>query len=191
MAHALENVLAAAAGTRRRDRLSFLFVGPGAERENLINEAKRQKLGNVVFMPPQPKHRMPAVWSLCDVALIHLRNDAVFADVIPSKIFEAMAMGLPLLIVAPDGEATRIIEQTGAGLTVAPEDPVALADAALRLMDDDTLRTRLATASGTAATGFSRRTQAETMMAVLEATAAGRGGEVANCAASAGADEAG
>ncbi len=191
MAHGLENVLAAAAGTRQRDRLRFLFVGPGAERENLINEAKRQELDNVVFMPPQPKHRMPAVWSLCDVALIHLRNDPVFADVIPSKIFEAMAMGLPLLIVAPDGEATRIVEQTGAGLSVAPEDPVALADAALRLMDDDTLRTRLATASGTAATRFSRRTQAETMMAVLEATAAGRGGEVANCAAPAGADEAG
>jgi glycosyltransferase involved in cell wall biosynthesis len=115
----------------------------------------------------------------------------VFADVIPSKIFEAMAMGLPLLIAAPEGEATRIVEQTGAGLAVAPEDPVALADAALQLMDDDTLRTRLAAASRTAAARFSRRTQADTMMAVLEATAAGRGGEVAECAEPAGADEAG
>ena len=46
-----------------------------------------------MFLPPQPKQNMPAVWSLCDVALIHLKDEAVFADVIPSKIFEAMAMG--------------------------------------------------------------------------------------------------
>ena len=45
---------------------------------------------------PQPKGAMPRVWSLVDVALVHLRDSPVFAEVIPSKIFEAMAMGKAL-----------------------------------------------------------------------------------------------
>lgn len=174
MAHGLENVLDAAERTREHDRLRFLFVGPGAEREKLIEQAKSRNLDNVVFMPPQPKEHMPAVWSLGDVALVHLRNDAVFADVIPSKIFEAMAMGLPILIAAPEGEATRIVEESGAGLAVAPGDAARLADAALRLMNDEDLHRRLAEASCAAAPGFSRKTQAAAMIAVLEAAVAGR-----------------
>ena len=76
----------------------FMLAGPGAARDALIADAHKRGLDNVVFLPPQPKSRMPAVWSLCNVALIYLRDDPVFAEVIPSKIFEAMAMGLPLLI---------------------------------------------------------------------------------------------
>src|SRR3546814_9789921 len=84
---------------------------------------------------------MPLVWSLCDVALIHLKDSHVFAEVIPSKIFEAMAMGLPLLAAVPEGEATHIVRETGAGLCVPAEDPAALAGAARRLAGDaDTCR---------------------------------------------------
>ena len=64
---------------------------------------------------------MPAVWSLCDVALVHLKDMPAFRDVIPSKMFEAMAMGLPLLLASPDGEARRILEADGAGIWVPAE----------------------------------------------------------------------
>ncbi len=188
MAHALGNVLDAAELVQGEGRLRFLFAGPGAERERLIADAKRRGLGNVVFMPAQPKEIMPAVWSLCDVALIHLKNDAVFAEVIPSKIFEAMAMGLPLLIAAPTGEASSIIEDAGAGLAVPPEDPAALADAAMRLMNDPGLCRRLSDAAHAAAPRYSRETQARTMIAVLEAAATGQGAEAAAWAERAGAE---
>ena len=68
---------------------------------------------------------MPRVWSLCDVALVHLRDAPVFAGVIPSKMFEAMGMGLPLVLAAPRGEAARIVEAEGVGVVVAAEDPQA------------------------------------------------------------------
>ena len=55
----------------------------------------------------QPKEAMAGIWSLCDVALVHLKDSPAFAEVIPSKIFEAMAMGLPIILVAPRGEARR------------------------------------------------------------------------------------
>ncbi len=177
MAHGLENVLDAAGridGTGDDGPL-FVFAGPGAAREGLIADAASRGLGNVVFIPPQPKERMPAVWSLCDVALVHLKNSPVFAEVIPSKIFEAMAMGLPIVIAAPDGEATRIVEEAGAGLVVPAEDPAALARAVTQLAGDRTLRARLADASLAAAPRHSRRYQADAMIEALSAAAEGEG----------------
>jgi glycosyltransferase involved in cell wall biosynthesis len=175
LAHGLHNVLAAAALLKGEDRVRFLLVGPGAARNALIADARKRGLDNVVFMPPQPKDLMPAVWSLCDVALIHLRDDPVFADVIPSKIFEAMAMGLPLLLALPAGEATRLVEADGAGIAVAPADPAALAAAVRRLSSDATLRRSLAGAALAAAPRHSRAFQATAMMAVLRAAATGDG----------------
>lgn len=179
MAHGLDNVLVAAEKAKPQQNLRFLLAGPGSTRETLIADAASRGLNNVVFLPPQPKSRMPAVWSLCDVALIHLRNDPVFAEVIPSKIFEAMAMGLPLLLAVPAGEATNIVEADGAGIAVAPEDPVALAQAAKTLASDETLRKTLAAQSLAAAPRHSRAYQAVAMMAVLEAAAAGEGNKAA------------
>ena len=179
MAHGLHNVLDAAEVLKDHPSIRFLLAGPGATRDALIADAQARNLHNVVFLPPQPKSRMPAVWSLCDVALIHLRDDPVFAEVIPSKIFEAMAMGLPLLVAVPAGEATAIVEADGAGIAVAPEDPGSLADAARRLADDSSLRQTLSDRSLAAAPRHSRSHQAVEMMAVLEAAAAGEGARAA------------
>lgn len=168
MAHGLINVLDAAGHLRGRDDLRFLLVGAGAERQMLVDEAARRGLENVVFLPLQPKEMMPRIWSLCDVALIHLKDDPTFAEVIPSKIFEAMGMGLPLLAVCPEGEASRIVTGEQAGLWVPAGRPAELAEAAVRLADDVPLRTRLAECSLRAAPSYSRQRQAEKMIAVLE-----------------------
>jgi len=179
MAHGLENVLAAAERTADEKHLRFLFAGPGSAREGLVAAAKQRGLGNVVFLPPQPKERMPKVWSLCDAALVHLRDSPVFADVIPSKIFEAMAMGLPILICVPAGEATRLVEAEGAGLAVTPGNPTALAEASLRLMRDEALRARLAAGALEAAPRHSRAFQARAMMEALRAATSGAGDQAA------------
>jgi len=177
MAHGLENVLAAAHHAREEPNMRFLFAGPGAVRERLMKLADEEELGNVVFLAPQPKEKVPAVWSLCDVALVHLKDLPVFAEVIPSKIFEAMAMGLPILLIAPKGDATAIVEADEAGLIVPPEDPGALADAAIRLARDSALRKTLAENALSAAARHSREHQANQMMAAITAAAEGRGAE--------------
>ncbi len=171
MAHGLTNVLNAAGRLRHRDDIRFLLVGDGAERPMLLDERERRGLTNVVMMPMQPKAEMCRIWSLCDAALIHLRDSPVFAEVIPSKIFEAMAMGLPLLAVIPMGEAAEIVTTHGAGLWVPPEDPPAFAQAAERLADDGALRAGLAAASLNAAPQHTRQRQAEEMIQVLETAA--------------------
>ncbi|CCQ75455.1 glycosyltransferase family 4 protein [Magnetospira sp. QH-2] len=177
MAHGLSNVLDAAERLKDLPNFRFLLVGAGAEREMLMEAARQRGLNNVVFGPPQPKEAMPRVWSLCHVALVHLRDTPVFAEVIPSKMFEAMGMGLPILMALPRGEASEILEADGAGIWVPPEDPDALAEACRTLADTD-FRTKMAARSLASAPLHTREKQAEEMMAVLEASAQGRGSEV-------------
>jgi len=177
MAHALGNVLDTAEQLKDRDNIRFLLAGAGAERDALMAEAERRNLNNVIFMPPQPKDAMPGVWSLCGVALVHLKNDPIFAGVIPSKMFEAMAMGLAVLMAAPEGEASQILIRDEAGVHVPAEDPGALADAVIRLADDPDLLKALAGKSLTAAASHSREDQARHMAAVLQLASEGRGAE--------------
>ena len=175
MAHGLSNVLEAAARLRGNDRVMFLFVGDGAERDDLISLAAEKGLENVRFIESQPRENVPAIWSVCDVALVHLRDSVVFSEVIPSKIFEAMAMELPTLLVAPQGVASDIVLSTRSGVWAPAEQPDRLAHVAARLAEKPRLLEMLGR-NGAAASGrFSRRRQAEEMIKVLEDAAAGRG----------------
>ncbi len=110
---------------------------------------------------------------MCDVALVHLKDTPTFETVIPSKIFEAMAMGLPILLASPRGEASRIVEGDGVGLWVRPEDPGELAGAVSRLMGDKALTLRLGKRAEEMAPFYSREKQARDMLASLEAAVAG------------------
>ncbi|MEK7821083.1 MAG: glycosyltransferase family 4 protein, partial [Pseudomonadota bacterium] len=123
MAHGLMNVLDAAERLRDRPDICFLLVGDGAERAQLLAEVERRTLANVRMIGPQPKDMMPRIWSLCDVALVHLRDTPVFAEVIPSKIFEAMGMGRPILLALPAGEAKEIVEAARAGIEIRRAGP--------------------------------------------------------------------
>jgi len=123
MAHGLEKVLEVAA-LIKEEKITFLFIGDGAEKEKLLKIKEEQRLNNVVFIPPQPKKEIAKFWSLCDVALVHLKNDETFSTVIPSKIFEAMALGIPVLLVSPTGEASDIVikEQIGEFVPAAAQE---------------------------------------------------------------------
>ncbi len=174
MAHALENVLAAADELRDESNIHFLLIGSGAAKPALLEEADERGLSNVGFHDPQPKQRMPELWSVCDVVLVHLKDMPVFETVIPSKIFEAMGMGLPVLLAGPDGEAAEILRETGAGVWVPAEDPEALAQALRELASDVQRRQAMAAASLAAAERYSRDTLAARLLEVLEASAEGR-----------------
>jgi colanic acid biosynthesis glycosyl transferase WcaI len=167
MAHGLSNVLDAAKTLTGNNKIRFFLAGAGSDRDRLVKAAKQRKLSNVVFMPMQPKESMPAVWGLCDVALVHLKDNPAFSEVIPSKIFEAMAMGLPILLAVPDGEARGIVEGHAAGIWVPPENPEALAQAVQKLSVDTDLYLSLKTSSLSAAPRHSRAVQADEMIAVF------------------------
>lgn len=171
MAHALGKVLDAAERLQGNDNLRFLFAGGGAERASLERQAAERNLSNLVMMPRQPKESMPSVWSLCDISLISLRNTPTFTKVIPSKIFESMGMGLPIVIACPTGEATEIIESTSSGVVVEPENPRALSACINALFLDRMRLAELANASGASAKTYDRARQAELMLKALQSVA--------------------
>jgi glycosyltransferase involved in cell wall biosynthesis len=123
MAHALDKVLDAAEQLQTRDDIVFLFVGAGAAKTELEARARERQLTNVRFVPRQPKESMPDYWSLCDLALIPLRDNPVFESVIPSKMFECMAMGIPVLH-GVEGESADLVRTHQVGLLFEPEDGV-------------------------------------------------------------------
>lgn len=171
MAHGLEHVLEAAEILRDEDRIRFLLVGAGAERAGLMERARERRLENVVFQEPVPKAEMPSVWSLCNVSLIHLRNLPLFETVIPSKLFEAMGMGIPVLYVAPPGEASGLVEASGCGLTLCSGDAEALAGAARTLSEDEARLAELSDHALAAAPDFDRARGALAMLSSLKRAA--------------------
>lgn len=174
LAHDLVNVLDAAERIADRKDIAFLLVGNGADRARVVEEAERRGLANVVMRPAVPKSEVGAYTSLCDVALVHLRDDAVFKTVIPSKMFEAMAYAKPILMVSPHGEAAELLENSGAGVWVPAADPSALAEQVVALADDPMRRQVLGETSRQCAPRFSRERQAREMAAVLERVREGK-----------------
>lgn len=115
----------------------FVLVGDGPARENLEQRIKDESIGRVRIVPAQPRDRVPALLAAADAAVISLGMSIPGA--VPSKIYEAMASSLPILLVA-DGEPARRIDSAGCGLTVSPGDRSALQDAMHRLASDRELR---------------------------------------------------
>lgn len=167
MAHALDKVLGAVERLRGCDDIAWFFAGSGAERARVERIVAERGLTNVRLIPRQSKERMPLLWSLCDLTIVPLRNTPVFATVIPSKIFEAMGMGVPILLSVPEGEATGIVRATGSGVCVPPEDPDAMAEAIAALASSPHRMAELRRRSHAAAPSYSRDTQARRMAEVL------------------------
>jgi glycosyltransferase involved in cell wall biosynthesis len=168
MAHALPKVLEAAERLLHRDDIAFFFAGSGAERAKVERIVAERGLRNVRLIPRQPKERMPALWSLCDLSIVPLRDTPVFSTVIPSKIFESMGMGVPILMSLPEGEATGIVRATGSGVCVPPEDPGAMAAEIVRLAESQNEIICLRKQACAAAPSFSRDALAMKMIDVLQ-----------------------
>lgn len=122
----LDVVLDAAARLRDDPRIRFVLVGGGSEAEPLQARVREEGLDNVEFAGVVPQSAALAALRDADVALIPLRRQIV--DCLPSKMFDALSVGCPLLL-SGNGEARRFLDVAGAGWSVDPEDPDALARA--------------------------------------------------------------
>jgi glycosyltransferase involved in cell wall biosynthesis len=175
MAHALETLLEAAARLAKApggERIRLLLLGDGSAKAQLVAKAKAMGLTNVVFVDTVSKDEVARYWSLLDVSIIHLKHTELFTTVIPSKLFECMAMGIPVLHGVA-GESAEIVERDGAGLVFTPEDDAALTERLLQLAGDESMRAGLAASARAAAGRYDRKTLAGDMLAVLERVAKG------------------
>lgn len=170
MAHGLETLIAAAERLQTAlPKAMFLLIGEGAEKERIEELATARGLANVRFLAQQPREQIPAYISASDVCLVMLRKTELFKTVIPTKLLEYMACERPV-IVAVDGQARQIVEESGAGIFVEPEDSNALVEAVLALAADLQARRRMGTdARQYIVDRFSRGQTAHKYIVVLEA----------------------
>ncbi len=129
-AQALETVLQAAEFLQQKcSRVCWVLIGGGVELDYLKAETRRRHLHNVVFLPAVSMSEIGGYLLAADALLVHLRKDPLFEITIPSKTQAYMAVGKPL-IMAVQGDAAELVQQSGGGLIVESENPQALAHAA-------------------------------------------------------------
>ena len=173
MAHGLDSILAAAAALRTEaggGDIVFVFLGDGAEKKRLQQKAAAMDLKSVIFLDTVPKSEVTRYWSLLDVSIIHLKKAPVFTTVIPSKLFESMAMGIPVLLGVA-GELAALVAREGVGVAFEPENPSALARALLDMKRDPAHRAELSRRCVAAARRYDRTALAADMLAALKRVA--------------------
>ena len=131
LSQGLDVVLEAAKRTRDLD-VVFLLVGDGADKGTLVAKAESERIDNVRFLPNQPKSSMPALLNLAYATIITLKPLELFESALPSKMFESMAVGQPI-VASLNGEAARLVQAADCGLVAEPGNPEAL-EAAVRTL---------------------------------------------------------
>jgi glycosyltransferase involved in cell wall biosynthesis len=120
--------------------LKFVLMGDGPTKADLVRQARTRELTNVTFLDPRPTSEVPPLLAAADIVLVPLVTHIPGAT--PSKLYEAMASGRPVVLVA-EGEPAAVVREGEAGLVVAPGDTAALANALRTLAADPALRQRL------------------------------------------------
>jgi glycosyltransferase involved in cell wall biosynthesis len=121
LAHGLATLVEAArlAGP---EVVQVTIAGGGAEL------ARLPRANNVELLGPVPAERVPALFADSHAAVTMLRDRALFADALPTKLLESFAAGRAALVSAR-GQSAELVREARAGVAVPPEDPGALADA--------------------------------------------------------------
>ena len=128
-----ETILGAAERTRERGDIHWIIVGDGRLRDWVEQEVGRRNLLKTVhLLGRHPLESMPRFFALADVMLVTLKDEPVFALTIPSKIQSYLACGRPV-VAALEGEGARVIEESGAGISVKAGNADVLAEAILKL----------------------------------------------------------
>lgn len=159
---------------RGRDDIVIMLAGAGAEYDDVEKSIQSQGLTNVKLLPPFDQADMPAVWSLLDAAIVMMKDRPLFKATISSKTFEALAMGMPVIMSLPAGEATGLVDEYGFGINVLPENPEDMANAIQKLADDPALTKALGQKALDASRDFSRERSAGLVMDVVQEVVAER-----------------
>lgn len=159
LAQGLDQVLDAAERLRDDAGLDFVLVGDGPQRISLKEQVGRHNLANVHFLDARPAGDMPALVASADIVIVPLK--VYIPGAVPSKLYEAMASGRPVVLVA-EGEAAEIVRRHQAGLVVKPGDIGGLAQAIRALAREPALRRALGENGRRAAEQFFDRTKIAT-----------------------------
>ena len=168
-AQGLQTVLYAAKLIESKPNIKIVLQGAGPVKAELLALKEELGLTNVIFREPVSKNEMPGILKEVDVALVPLRKLDLFTGAIPSKIFEAQAMEIPLLL-GVEGEAkNHFIDRAEAGLFYEPENSEEMAKGMLKMASNpDMLKEMGLKARKYVTKNFNRNTIAASFKKVLQ-----------------------
>ena len=137
----LEVILDAAVITRYNQAIRYVFVGEGAARQRLMDQAQHLALETVSFWPLQSRDRFPLLLNAADLHLV-VQKDKASDLVMPSKLSGMLASGRPIIATAESGTQVAMVV-ANAGCVVLPGDIAAFVNAIKKLAEDLPLRNRL------------------------------------------------
>jgi colanic acid biosynthesis glycosyl transferase WcaI len=112
--------------------IAFVINGDGAARKKLEEDCAQ--LANVYFGDYQPIERLSEVLATGDIHLVPLRAGLASVSV-PSKSYSILAAGRPMLAaIDPGTEIPNMLEQSGAGVAVEPDNSAAFIEALSQLV---------------------------------------------------------
>lgn len=133
IANALEYLIEAAERTYD-ERIAYVLVGKGPERDNLINKVKEKNLKNIHFLPVINKKAIPDFLSQMDALYIGWRRSPLYRfGVSPNKLLDYLMAGKPIIHGIEAGN--DLVAEAGAGITIPPEDPDEVAHAAKKMLE--------------------------------------------------------
>ena len=156
LAQGLELLVDAAGSLPVGSNLDMVLMGDGPTKASVVNRVTDRGVQRVRFLSPHPHCEMPAILAAADVLIVPLLR--YLPGAVPSKVYEAMATGRPVVLMA-EGEAARIVRDHDAGIVVAPGDVAGLVHALDRLSSNIGLRGRLGANGRAAAVRFFDRSQ--------------------------------
>lgn len=124
--------LVEAADLLRADPVSFVLVGDGMEKARLEQQVAARGLDRMKLFAPIPKAQVPAFLAQIDIAYIGWRRSPIYRfGIAPNKLLDYMMAGRAVLHSVEAGNDP--VAESGCGLTVAPESPVAIVDGLRRM----------------------------------------------------------
>jgi len=141
LAQGLDIILDAANDLKNHDNIKFLIIGDGLEKDDLQKKAKQLNLNNLNFLGIYPHEKIYTFLKYSDVSIIPLRNENL-KDSVPSKLFESLGAGCPVILSAV-GESLSILKESNGGLSIDPGDSKALTDSILKLYNNEDLRKKM------------------------------------------------
>ena len=127
IANALEYLIDAAALVKN-EPISFVLVGKGPERDNLMKLAADKNLTNIHFLPVINKKAIPDFLSHMDALYIGWRRSPLYRfGVSPNKLLDYLMAARPIIHGIEAGN--DLVAEASAGISIEPENPQAIADA--------------------------------------------------------------
>lgn len=129
LSHNLENILLAANRLKNINKIQFVFVGDGVEKNNLKKFAHERNISNVLFLNPIPRKMINDLINSSDLCVASAKKGIGGLSI---KVFEYLACGVPV-VISMDNETSEFVKRTNSGITIEPENYQAMSEAILYL----------------------------------------------------------